>query len=196
MTITDGDRNKLNKVDLLKESNLEEGILINMEIPTDNLISTAGFMQPFCTGSSIGSKLEKDKRRVYLTLDIKTSAPDNLLYYKTRVDIKVYGQKKTLFGWNNYKTRFHAKDIRFSFYDNGLFYPLHNSGIKYESIVDEYEGGKSVTIGYGTLFSDYVRPSHFQGAMGRVSSRGTGGNYAVLCCGSILPFVECPSATD
>lgn len=194
--ILDGDRDKLVIAASLTESNLEAGIVIET-IGNENLPFTNQIAPQFCTGGRrLNSKLEIDKRRVYITYDIKMDCTPTINNFcRTVIWVRVYGQKKNIFGWNKYKTQYNADNIRFALNDNGDLYPMDGAVYSYTSSSDEYEGGMNITLGPGTLYVDqYAMPSNFIGAMGRVRSRGTGNSYAVLCCGSLFPFIDCPSS--
>lgn len=194
VTILDGDRSKLLKASRSVESQFEEGIMVEMSTASQSLLTQPNLL---CSGGRhLSGKVEHDKRRAYITYTIKANCDVNVSSFcRTWIDVRFYGQKKTLFGWNKYKTRHHGDNIRFSLTDNGVFYPLAASGgFSYESFTDENEGYMAINMGNQTYFTDYQTPGSFDAARGRSRTRGTGNNYAVICCGNA--FVGCPPASD
>lgn len=181
VTILDGDKSKLDRLGDLKATDREKGIIVNTFEPLVILPTSCGI-----TRHLAGTRAEKDKRRAFITFDIRSATNPSFTQTWTWIEVQVYGHIKNFFGWNKYKTRHHADNVRFKIMANGITFPIGTSGGSfYDSDVEE-------TVGYFTPInipdhkhpSQYVLPDRFLAARGRNVTQGTENVYSVICCGA------------
>ena len=194
ITIIDGSSNKISSAVNLDKSNLSNGIIIT-DLPapkrlTPSSLKAASKMDKEaarCNGNLLANRKDKDgNRRVFLDFYLVPFIAGYQIV--NTVQVEAHGHKKTLFGWNKYKSRYRIDNLTYSVMNgNGEVKSVNNVSVTNKN--DEYY----VTY-FQSLFDDYTvsnpKTANFINAKGRSTSRGVLPLWAVVCCN---PENGCPT---
>lgn len=189
VTVLDGNKDKLANGLTQAKSDATAGIIVSaLNEPQGNEAGTSDMAILTCAGGTHqAAQRQVDKRKVFLNFDI---VPFRGIYTViTTVQVKAYGHKKNLFGWNKYDTKFALENIQVSIFNaHGIFEATPNN-LSTTSTSNQYDLIFSIAYNDETGINEYVTPAGYEAAKARATSRGTQPYWAVFCC-SGLP---CPS---
>lgn len=189
ITIVDGDKRKLKSALSLKESDSNKGIFIDKIIHSKTDVKNDLTISPFgapCGSEWLATMRQDGKRKVFLEFYVIILRGIN--EYAGVVEVEAAGHKKTLFGWNKYKTRLRIENLSFSLV-NGKGQTISVSEASGGNSSDSYKFYINTSLNDVNNINDYVGPSPFIYAKARSVSRGTTPYWAVLCCNTS----PCPS---
>lgn len=114
--------------------------------------------------------------------------------YETLVTLRIYGHKKSLFGWNIYNTLLAYDQVSYVVRD-------HDGNTHSVTNISHTNSSNSKNLydrrGFGTYFyPDSSTPDlYFEWVKGRGITSGVGDHHwAVICCDPPYP-IDCPSST-
>lgn len=189
ITIVDGDKKKLKSALNLKTSDSNKGIfidkIIHSKIDVKNDLTISPFGAP-CGSEWLATMRQDGKRKVFL--DFYVIIHRGINEYAGVVEVQAAGHKKTIFGWNKYKTRYRIENVSFSLV-NGKGQTISVSEASGNNTKDTHTYSLVTQLNDANHIDLYVGPSPFTYAKARAVSRGTTPYWAVLCCNTY----PCPS---
>src|SRR5690625_2434517 len=192
--VPDGDESKLQTALTMDNSSIDQNIII-INHPSKSVINTRNDQD--CNSYSSRVVLERDNhRKVYLDVTADFAPTNEFLpIFTSRVEIRVHGRKRRLWGWHRYKTQLAFDEVSFQIrdHDGNLHTETNLSGsTKSSNKYDLYDRD----YWYGSYFNSTIdsppRP-YFEKVKGKAISRGVLAlnKWAVLCCN----YNNCPSST-
>lgn len=197
--ITDGDKSKLKSAAKLNVSDNKNGILI-LDFPpfgrdgdrTSESSTSQSRDVARCQGGWLSAMRQEGKRKVFIDFYIYPNPfPGGKIC--TEVEVVAAGHKKTLFGWNKYKSQYCLSGMTYAFID-GKGNPQAEVNLSHATnptYGDEYQHPFIKMYFDHSPPAEYIVPDGFSSAQGRATSRGTNPYWAVVCCIQV-PYA-CPS---
>lgn len=196
ITILDGDQEKLKEA-LSVNASLEDSNIKITYIEKPNAIELRSGDSSCYPGKwgATGS-IKKGKRKAFIVLRTEIVEPDGyqgLGLYSTGVGLRVYGHKKSIFGWNIYRTLLAYDDVGFQVRD-------HVGNLHTQYPVSQQSSGNARNLYYRSfvgpltvLPNPNISDPYFEWLKGRGITRGVGDDHwAVICCDYIY---TCPVST-
>lgn len=194
--VVGGDKRKLKGSADVNSSDVKNGVIVYdlpktqrvQEKESDGSMVTSQEIAK-CNNSWMTAMRQEGKRKVFIDFFIlPTVGP---MGTSTKVEVVAKGHKKTLFGWNKYKTRYHIKTVNYELIDAR---GNRQDGIdlsKRPGFNDEYQLFLTDQLSDVVPSISYTLPDSFIRVSGRAHSRGTNPYWAVVCCVPV-PY-SCPT---
>lgn len=189
ITILDGEKSKVNQALSLNKSDINNGILISdivhkkRTIENDMQIGLLADPAP-CGGAQATAMRQDGKRKVFL--DFYIIVTRGLWELAGEISVEAAGHKKTLFGWNKYKSKYRIEDVGFSIV-NGKGVTISANNVAGGNSSNAYKYAMHFSLEDVSPITGYSSPEEFQWVKGRATSRGTSPYWAVVCCNSSCP---------
>ncbi|MBY5958906.1 hypothetical protein KUV50_12210 [Membranicola marinus] len=185
ITIKDGDRSKISIARTMKESDIDKGIVINLnEQSIDEVILRSG-----CVNLEV-PRTVGDKRVVY-RFKVRDEDWNGNKY--TLVEVTEYAKKKNMWGnWKDDDAKLKWMECSWQVTDNNNVIHTVTNQINDSNNIPVHKMSTFLDCGDDTSPSLYVKPS-FNYRKGKATSDYLDWNkYAVHCCG--FPSSQCPNA--